>query len=406
MDGIGNQTKRHKRDVFLPFCKPTIEDEEINEVVDSLKSGWITTGPKTLLFEKMFCEHLGCAHAVAVNSATAGWHIVAHALDIGVGDEVIVPAITWASVPNVVELLGATPVFADVDKDTLQVDPMEVERLITPRTRAVIPVHYAGAPVDLDSIKHIISGKNITLVEDSAHALGTKYKGKAIGADSTISIFSFHPIKNITTGEGGMVVCQDEKFAERLRLLRFHGVSKDAWRRYRKGGTPQYEIVEPGYKYNMLDLQAAIGLQQLQKLDRFNQKRAYLAEYYNTLLESIPELSPLVPVPYPFKHAWHLFVVRLEIEKLIIDRNMFMEQLTKENIGSGFHFPTLHLQEYYREKYGYRETDLPNAVDASSRIISLPMYPGLNEDQLYDVVVAIKAVIYRNLKKSAIGQTT
>ena len=385
-----------RRPEFLPFSRPTVGEQEIAEVVDSLRSGWLTTGPKVARFEEMFRERLGVPHAIAVNSATAGLHIVLHALDLSAGDEVIVPSITWASTANVVELLGARPVFADVDPVTLQMDPDDVRRRLTGRTRAVVPVHYAGAPADLDALREVIGERPIELVEDAAHAVGTFYRGREIGSDSFAAVFSFHPIKNLTTGEGGLVVCQDDTLAERLRILRFHGVSKDAWKRYHRGGQAQYEIVEPGYKYNMLDLQAALGIHQLARLDEFNAVRRRLAERYHLLLAELPEITPIGAVDYPAEHAWHLYVVRLETAGLDVTREEFLAELGDENIGTGLHFPAVHLQQFYRQKYAYGPADLPHAADAGGRIFSLPLYPLLTESDQDDVVAALERVVARH----------
>ena len=390
------QHETPRRSQFLPFSRPTIEADEIAEVVDCLQSGWITSGPRVLRFEEMFRERLCVAHAIAVNSATAGLHIALHALGIAAGDEVIVPAITWASTSNVVELLGARTVFADVDAATLQLDPGEISRLVTARTKAVVPVHYAGAPADLDAIKAAVAGRDIAIVEDAAHALGTEYRGRKIGASGSIAVFSFHPIKNITTGEGGMVTCDDAALADRMRLLRFHGVSKDAWRRYSNGGAAQYEVIEPGYKYNMLDIQAAIGVKQFPKLDRFNTERKRLAERYRRLLADLPAVRPIGLPDYPATHAWHLFVVRLDRNRLSLGRNALIAAMADENIGVGLHFPALHTQQYYRECYGYTERDLPNATAAGAEILSLPLYPGLGDDGQDDVVAALRRVVARH----------
>lgn len=383
------------RETFLPFSRPTIEDDEINEVVESLRSGWLTTGPKVVRFEEVFKELTGAKAAIAVNSATSGLHLVLKTLDLGPGDEVITTPITWPSTVNNIELCGARPIFADVDKDTLQIDPYDVERSITPRTKAVIPVHFAGAPCDLDALSEICKRHGLYLIEDAAHAVGTRYKGRIIGSGPDAAVFSFHAIKNMTTGEGGMIVCNDEERAVRMRRLGFHGISRDAWKRYSKGGSPQYEVEEPGFKYNMMDIQAAIGLHQLEKLEKFNARRAQLASNYKRLLSDVSQIKPLGNVPYKHEHAWHLFVVRLEIEALTIDRDRFIQELQEENIGTGLHFPAVHLQKYYRERYGYRKGDLPNAEWNSERLFSLPLYPRLEEKDQADVVSAIKYVIKR-----------
>jgi UDP-4-amino-4-deoxy-L-arabinose-oxoglutarate aminotransferase len=377
----------------IPFSRPTIEEEEIAEVVDTLRSGWITSGPKVRQFEEMFKQRLGVPHALAFTSATAGLHILLTALGIGPGDEVIVPTMTWASTANIVELVGARAVLADVDPLTLQIDPLAVERLISPRTKAVIPVHYAGEPSNLDAIRQLIAERNIVLIEDAAHGLGTAYKGKEIGSDSFAAIFSFHPIKNITTGEGGVIVCHDSDLAKRLSLLRFHGIDRDAWKRYASNAGPQYDVVEPGYKYNLTDIQAALGIHQLAKLDRFNVRREYLAEQYNLLLKDIPGVVPLGRVSYPAKHAWHLYIVRFDAEESGISRDRVIQMMGQENISLGLHFHPLHLQAYYQSKYNYRPEDLPHASKAGAEIVSLPLYPLLSEAEQVRIVDTLSKVL-------------
>jgi len=383
--------------VFVPFCRPTIEQEEIKEVVDSLKSGWITTGPKVVALEKAFKDLLG-QEAIAVNSATAGLHLALKCLNLKKGDEVITTSITWPSTVNNIEICGAKPIFADVERHTLQIDPCEIEKRITKNTKAVIPVHFAGAPVDLDKIREICEPRGIEIIEDAAHAIGTRYQGRLIGSDSKVAVFSFHPIKNITTGEGGMILTSDQKWAERMKRLRFHGISRDAWRRYSKGGTPQYEVIEPGFKYNMLDIQAAIGLHQLKKLENFNKKRKILAENYLDLLKGIEGISPLSSPSYDHCHAWHLFVVRLELERLDIDRDDFIMELQENGVGVGLHFPAIHLQKYYRERYSFKKGLLPNSEWNSERLFSLPLYPLLTKRDQEKVVDVLSKLLKRHLR--------
>ena len=378
---------------FLPFCRPTLEDEEIASVVESMKSGWITTGPKVLAFEQQFRERLKVPHAVAVNSATGGLHIALAGLDIGPGDEIITTSLTWPSSVNVIELLGAKPVFADVLPGTLLIDPDDVERKISERTRAIVPVHYAGAPADIDALVAAIDGRDIVILEDAAHSLGTFYKGVEIGAAKHTAVFSFHPIKNITTGEGGMVTTRDEKLAERMKRLRFHGVSKDSWSRYGKSASPRYEVIEPGWKYNMLDIQAAIGIEQMKKLARFNRARAELASRYMDLLADVPEVRPLALPPYDQVHAWHLFIVELDLDAVSIDRDQFMGALGEAGIGVGLHFTPVHLHKYYAEKYGFRRGDLPVSEAAGETILSLPLYPRLTPKDQERVVDAIRRIV-------------
>jgi UDP-4-amino-4-deoxy-L-arabinose-oxoglutarate aminotransferase len=386
---------RPARASFLPFSSPTIGPEEIDAVVDCLRSGWLTTGPKVARLEEAFAQWSGGQEAVAVNSATAGLHLALLTLNLAPGDEVITTSITWPSTVNNIEICGATSVLADVDKDTLQIDPYDIEKRITARTKCVIPVHFSGAPCDLGPIKDLCRSHGLSLVEDAAHAVGTRYKDRLVGADSEVAVFSFHAVKNMTTGEGGMILCNDADRANRMRMLRAHGLSRDAWKRYAKGGTAQYEVYEPGFKYNMLDLMAAIGLHQFPRLEALNARRASLAVNYYRLLQEIPAILPLGEVPYPHHHAWHLFVVRLDLEAVAISRDHFLQALEEEKIGTGLHFPCIHLQKYYRERYGYRPGDLPQAEWNSARLFSLPLYPLLTEADQEDVVAAIHKVLKR-----------
>ncbi|NPA94989.1 MAG: aminotransferase class I/II-fold pyridoxal phosphate-dependent enzyme [Thermodesulfobacteria bacterium] len=385
-----------KRD-FIPFCRPTIGDDEIAEVVDCLKSGWITTGPKTARFEQDFKDAFGPEQeAIAVNSATAGLHLSLLSLDLQQGDEVITTSITWPSTVNNIVICGARPVFADVDKDTLQIDVEDVARKMTSRTRAVIPVHFAGAPVDLDPLRQMCEARGVGVIEDAAHAAGTAYQGRFIGSDSQVAVFSFHPIKNMTTGEGGMILCNNREQAARMRRLRFHGISRDAWKRYSKGGSPQYEVIEPGFKYNMLDMQAALGIHQLRRLSEFNRVRAKLAQDYMSHLEDVEGVMPVMPPSYPHEHAWHLFVVRLELERLRVDRDEFIAQLQEEGVGVGLHFPAVHLQKFYRKQYGFTRGQLPNSEWNSDRLFSLPLYPGLSKVDQARVVETLEKLLKRN----------
>ena len=290
------------RKKFLPFSRPSITEEEIAEVGKVLRSGWITTGPKCAEFEEKFCKFTGCREAVALSSATAGMHLLLKALEIGPGDEVITPSMTWVSTVNMIVLAGAVPVFVDVDVDTLLVSEDSIRSSITERTRLIIPVHFGGAPVDLDPIRKLAADKNIFLAEDSAHALGTKYKQERIGQTGT-SIFSFHPIKNITTGEGGMFCTDDTALADKIRRLKFHGLGVDAYDRHTQGRVPQAQVIEPGYKYNMTDISAVLGLHQLDRIEIFNRKRTELAARYRRRLMEIDEIVPLADPVYEFTHA-------------------------------------------------------------------------------------------------------
>jgi UDP-4-amino-4-deoxy-L-arabinose-oxoglutarate aminotransferase len=374
---------------FLPFSRPSITEEDIAAVADVLRSGWITTGPETEEFEQRFREYIGCPGAVAISSATAGMHLALKALGIGPGDEVVTPSMTWVSTVNLIVLAGATPVFVDVDRDTLMVTPQLAEAALTEKTRAIIPVHFAGAPADTESIRRMAAARGVSVIEDAAHALGACRRDGHVGRRGT-SIFSFHPIKNITTGEGGMFCSDDEALLERVKRLKFHGLGVDAYDRQTQGRSPQAEVLEPGYKYNMTDISAALGLQQLARVDALNARRTELAMEYRERLAEVEEIFPLGDPPYAIEHAWHLFVVRLDIDKAGITRDEFMRRLKQRNIGTGLHFRAVHLQKYYREFMGRRRGELPNTEWNSDRICSLPLFPDMRSADVDDVVNAVK----------------
>ncbi len=384
------------RSTFLPFSTPTIEDAEINEVVDSLRSGWITTGPKVKRFAEDFKAYVGAPYAVPLTSATAGLHLTLLALRVSEGDEIITTPMTFASTVSMIILCGGTPVLADIESGTLNINVDEVRKKITPRTRAVIPVHFAGQACDMEPLLALAKEHGLTVIEDAAHAVGTEYKGKKIGSLDTISIFSFHPNKNITTGEGGMVCTSDENLAEEISLMKFHGMSREAWKRFSTSGSPNYDILLPGFKYNMMDIQAAIGIHQLPKLDGFIDKRCAIAEFYNRELADVVELSLPAYAPYDQRHAWHLYTPLVRIEQMNIDRDRFMEELKNRNIGSGLHYKAIHHHAWYREHMGIADSDLPNASYASERILSLPLFPKMTMEDAVDVVGAIKLVIAKH----------
>jgi UDP-4-amino-4-deoxy-L-arabinose-oxoglutarate aminotransferase len=382
------------RTEFLPFSRPSISEEDIQAVAGVLRSGWITTGSKCAEFEHRFSEYVGCTGAVALSSATAGMHLLLHALGIGPGDEVITPSMTWVSTVNLILLSGATPVFADIDRDTLMVTRESLESCLTEKTRLIIPVHFAGAPADMEPIRNMAFEEEIPIVEDAAHSLGTEYRGSKIGCIGT-SIFSFHPIKNITTGEGGLFCSDNQELLNRIRMLRFHGLGVDAYDRQTQGRHPQAQVLEPGYKYNMTDISAVLGLRQLARVDDFNKKRGELAMLYRERLMEIDEILPLADPPYPFRHAWHLFVVRLDTDRAKISRDQFMNKLKDRNIGTGLHFRAVHLQKYYRESMSIEPGALPNTEWNSKRILSLPLFPDMTEHDLDDVIEAIKDTLSR-----------
>ncbi|HEY7528294.1 MAG TPA: DegT/DnrJ/EryC1/StrS family aminotransferase [Candidatus Deferrimicrobiaceae bacterium] len=377
------------RKEFLPLSRPELDDEEIDAVAACLRSGWITSGPKVAELEERFRSLTGAPHAVAVASATAGMHLVLAALGVGEGDEVVTPSMTFASTVNQITLRGARPVFADSDYGTLQALPGELARAVTKRTRAVIPVHFAGAPADLDPIRDAADRAGVPVIEDAAHAVGTSYRGKPAGGHGNTAIYSFHPIKNITTGEGGMVTCFDGELAKRLRLLRFHGIERDAWKRYGKGGTPHYDIREPGYKYNLTDLQAALGVVQMGKVARMNARRAALSARYREGLAGVAGIDLPASPPYPHEHSWHLFIVKVTS----MDRDAFIGRLADRNIGVGLHFPPCHLLSYVRQRFGTKEGDLPGCERAGARLLSLPLFPGMADGDVDYVCAAIREIL-------------
>ena len=338
---------------FIPFHLPSIGEEEIAEVVDTLRSGWLTTGPKTKRFEAEFAERIGAAHAIAVNSGTAALHVALAAIDLEAGDEVIIPTNTFTASAEVVTYFGAKPVFVDIRRDTFNLDETLIEQAITERTRAIMPVHMAGQACEMMPIREIARRHDLVVVEDAAHALPATYRGETVGSGEGIAAFSFYATKTITTGEGGMVTTADAALAERIRMLTLHGISKDAWKRYTAEGSWYYEVVDAGFKYNMPDLAASIGIHQLAKAESLRSGRERVANAYSASFASEPGL--LVPEVLPhIGHAWHLYVLRVEIDELTIDRAQFIEELRDRGIGASVHFIPLHLQPYYQQTFGYR----------------------------------------------------
>jgi dTDP-4-amino-4,6-dideoxygalactose transaminase len=379
---------------FLPFSRPSISREAIDEVVACIESGWITTGPRVKKFEDDLRAYVSAPHALALSSATAGLHLVLAALELKPGDEVITTPMTFAATLNTIVLAGGKPVLVDVEPGTYNMDVTRIEKVITPRTRAIMPVHFAGLPVDLDPLYAIAKKYSLRVIEDAAHAIGTEYKGKRIGSFGDIQVFSFHPNKNMTTGEGGCVVTRDDKMAEAVALLRFHGMDREAWNRFGKKGSQHYEIIVPGYKYNMMDIQAALGLHQLKQLDGFIKRRTALALRYQKLLAGWPQWSlPQAPA-YAHLHAWHLYTPLLNPDAAGMDRDAFMQGMKDRNIGTGLHYRAVHLYPYYREQFGFNRGDFPNAESVSDRIVSLPLFPAMTDaDQ--DRVIAAMAGLFR-----------
>ncbi len=390
------------RRAFLPFHQASITEAEIDEVVAALRSGWITTGPRVKTFEQEFAAYVGAARAVALNSCTAALHLALDAIGLRPSDEVIVPVITFTATAEVVRYFDARPVFVDVDPDTLNIDPARVAAAVTPRTRAIIPVHMAGQPCEMDSLLALARAHDLAVIEDAAHALPARYKGRMVGALGDMTAFSFYATKTITTAEGGMLTTDDEEYAARVALMSLHGISKDAWKRYSASGSWFYEVEAPGFKYNMPDLSAALGLPQLRRCDALWAARAAVAARYDEAFADLPEVATPTVAP-DVQHAWHLYIIRLNLDALDIDRAAFMHELHALNIGTSVHFIPLHLHPYYQRLTGHRPDDFPTALGAYERIVSLPIYPSMNEQDIMDVVEAVRTVARRHRKPLALG---
>ncbi len=380
---------------FLPFHTPDIGEEEVTEVVQVLRSGWLTTGTKAKQFENEFAAMVGARHAIAVNSCTAALHLALEALGVREGDEVIVPTMTFAATAEVVTYLKAKPVLVDSTPDTLNISPDAIEQAITPRTKAIVPVHFAGHPCEMSRIHAVAQAHNLAVVEDAAHALPARYRGKMIGSLSDLTCFSFYATKNITTGEGGMVTTDDADLAARVRIMSLHGLSRDAWSRYTAQGSWYYEILSPGFKYNLTDIAAALGLAQLAKCDRFWKARDRVAALYRDGFRDVPEIVCPSAADH-VQHAWHLYVIQLDLEALRIDRNEFIAQLQRAGIGCSVHFIPLHLHPYYRDSYGYKPADFPTAQAAFERIVSLPLYPKMTEADIQRVITVVRNIVKGN----------
>ncbi len=376
---------------FLPFALPDIGDEEIAEVVDSLKSGWLTTGPKTKRFEENFAEFVGGdVEAIAVNSATSGLHLALEALGIGPNDEVITTTYTFTATAEVIRYLGANPVFVDIDPVTLNINPAKIEAAITPRTKAIIPVHFGGLAADMKPILEIARKHGLKVVEDAAHALPTTYQGKLIGClESDVTVYSFYATKPIATGEGGMLVTRNPEIAKRCRVMRLHGISRDAFDRYTSNKPSwHYEVIAPGFKYNMTDLAASLGIHQLKKAWVLQQKREEIAKQYDAELTNLPLLLPSKP-SYGDIHSWHLYVIRLE-SYLKVSRDKFIEQMAAQGIGCSVHYIPLHFHPYWRDTYNLRPEDFPYASSAYESVVSLPIYTKMTEADQEHVIEAVK----------------
>lgn len=391
------------RESFLPFSLPLTGPEEEQEVLDTLRSGWLTSGPKTARFEAAIRELTGASYALAVNSCTSALHLALLALGVGKGDEVITTPVTWPATANVIVHTGAKPVFVDVNPETLNIDPKEIESRITPHTKAILPVHIAGQPCELDAIHQIAQRHGIPVIEDAAHAMGAEYRGRKIGQISDITCFSFYANKNVTTGEGGAVVTDNKKHYEFMKLYSLQGVTKDAWQRYGGEETNHWDSVAAGFKYNLSDLHAAIGIHQLKKLSSFLAARQRYAEMFDQAFADVEEIETPKTHPDVFT-TWHLYIIKLRLEQLRITRDAFMKALQAERIGTGLHYRSLHLQPYYRETFKLRPNDYPHASQISERIVSLPIYPKMSFDDVQSVIRAVKKVI-RHFRKDTVAES-
>ena len=381
-------------DDFLPFALPDIDEEEIQEVVDCLRSGWITTGPKTKQFEKEFAAFInGNVEAIAVNSATAGLHLALEAIGIKAGDQVITTPYTFTATAEVIRYLGADPLFIDVDPQSLNIDPKNLEKVITPRTKAIIPVHFAGLACQMDIIIEVAKKYDLKIVEDAAHALPATYNGKMIGSlDTDATIFSFYATKTITTGEGGMIVTRDPKLAERCRIMRLHGISRDVFDRYNSIiPSWHYDVIAPGYKYNLADIAAAIGIHQLKKATRFYAKRRQISQRYNESFAKLPIILPPNSNDSEI-HAWHLYAIRLT-DKAAISRDEFIKKMADRGIGCSVHFIPLHILTYWKQKYNLKEMDYPNAYNAYLSAVSLPIYTKMTDEDVNRVIAAVTELL-------------
>lgn len=381
------------RDKYLVFGSPAIEEPEINEVLDSLRSGWLGTGPKVAKFEEMFQQYIGVKYAMAVNSCTAGLHLSMLVAGLGPGDEVITTSMTFCATVNCIIHTGAKPVLIDCDRQTMLIDPQRIEEAITPRTKAIVPVHLCGRTCDMDVIMKIASRHHLLVIEDAAHAIEAVYKGKKIGNIGDLTSFSFYVTKNLVTGEGGMVTTNNSDFADKIKIYALHGMSKDAWKRFSDEGYRHYQVVYPGFKYNMMDLQAAIGLHQITRMGDNLKRRNEIWQAYNEAFADLPILLPPPDEPDTV-HARHLYTLMIDKERCGITRDEFMQKLHKMNIGTGVHYIGIHLHPYYRDRFGYNPEDFPNASWISERTVSIPLSPKLSDTDVSDIIQSIRNVLY------------
>ena len=381
---------------FIPFHRPSIGKEEIDAVTKVLESKWLTTGPVTHSFEKAFADYVGSKYAVAVNSCTAALQLALDAIGLEPEDEVLVPSYTFTATAEVVTYFGARPVLCDSVKGGFNIDPEDAARRISKRTRAIIPVHIAGEPCNMAALKSLADEHRLHIVEDAAHAIPASYNGRRIGSISELTAFSFYATKTITTGEGGMLTTDDDNYARRAAIMRLHGISGDAWKRYSREGSWHYDVLDAGYKLNLTDMQSSLGIAQLKKADQFCNARREVAEFYTSRLSRLDELEMPPQEAAESQHSWHLFIVRLRTGLNTLSRAEFVESLKKADVGTSVHFIPLHLHPYYQQSYGYRKGDFPNAEDAYSRCFSLPIYPDLSLEERRRVVETVEQVAWKS----------
>ena len=384
------------RNDFLVFGSPKIEQEEIDEVVECLKSGWIGTGPRVNKFENAFCDYIGSKYAIALNSCTAALHLSMLISGVSIGDEVITTPMTFAATANAILHTGAKPIFVDVEKDSMNIDPTLIEKVISPKTKAILPVHFAGRPCNMDHIMEIAQKNNLLVIEDAAHAVEAKYKGKKIGNIGDMTCFSFYVTKNLVTGEGGMITTNNEEWSKKIKIRALHGMTSDARMRYANENYKHYQVIAPGFKYNMMDIQASLGIHQLKRLDKNFDRRKEIWNIYNKAFENLPITTP--SEEKDTVHGRHLYTLLLDLDNLKISRDEFLGEIVRENIGVGVHFISLHLQPYYKETFGLKKDDFPNSAFISERTVSIPFSAKLTEKDVQDVINAITKVLNRNMR--------